>query len=241
MNGFIEKDLIDESLFIDEKKVFVHDKKRNIFVMNDHGLAFYCWQKFFKKENSNKITVAHIDMHQDASFVSEEKIENGKTNYDDIRNNPDLGYIMNKYLSEANFIDTFSIRTDYNVKIILLVHENEKEGGFNKEKEKFEVETFSHKDENEFFNYLKKEKVDILDIDLDYFLDINEARNVFTPWSEERINNFFLNLFNAIKYPKIITVATSPRCMGEKNDTIPSKKAKSIYDFVETNLHQFYS
>lgn len=239
MNGFIEKDLIDESLFVDgndNKKVFVHDKERNIFVMNDHGLAFYCWQKFFKKENDNKILLVHIDYHADADLVDK------KESINDITENDDVSYIANTYSTWINSLNIFSIKNNYNVKIISLIHENDFGNAFGQGCEKFEVKNFSNKQEKLFFKYLKNKNIDILDVDLDYFLDVNSAQNVFTPWSEEKINNFFLNLFSTIKYPKIITVATSPGCMGtEYSNAILSEKSKSIYKFIEKNLHKYYS
>jgi len=182
-------------------------------------------------------------MHPDASFVPEKEMENGKTNYDDIKYNPDLNYITNKYLDCANSIDTFAMRNNYNVRIVSLVHENEG-SRFNKDKEKFETETFANNNEEEFFKYLGKENIDILDIDSDYFLDIDSAQTVFTPWSEERIDNFFRDLFNVIDYPKIVTVATSPSCMGTINineKDMLLKRANFIYRIVEKNLHKYFA
>jgi hypothetical protein len=229
---FVKEISVTSSMFDEEKEVLFYDKVRNIFVMNNHRLAFYCWQKHFNNLKHGKIVIVHIDFHPDACPIN-------KGDMDDFKKHTDLRWLTKKYLLWDNFISAFALRNNNDVKVISLVQENELGNAFDQEYEKFEVKNFSNEQEESFFKYLKNENIDILDIDLDYFLDVNLAQNLFTPWSKERINDFFLKLFSVIKSPKIITIATSPSCTGTIFENNLSIKSSSIYKIVKNNLHKF--
>lgn len=215
-------------------KILISDEDKNIFVMNNHRWAFFCWQKFYSKGSDEKIVLVHIDRHSDSDAIDENYTEDVKTNID-------LKYITNKYLKWDNFIDAFIVRNNNNVKIISLVHRYNANDGFGQDEEEFEAETFS--DKEKCFQYLKKEKVDILDIDLDYFLLENRDEAARKLWEKNEIIEFFNDLFRNISYPKIITVATSPGCIGGKNDSKIDilKKVDVIYQIVEKSLHQQFT
>ncbi|MDI6777794.1 MAG: UPF0489 family protein [Patescibacteria group bacterium] len=129
-------------------KILKCDLKRNIFIMNNHRWAFFCWQKFFSKNHNDKITIVHIDAHPDACRTSEKEEEYIKSS--DPRN------ITNRCLQCDNFIYAFALRNNFNVNIISLVNEEEFNERFYQEEEKFDVETFY--DKKEFFAHLKEEK-----------------------------------------------------------------------------------
>ena len=201
--------------------------------MNNHRWAFFCWQKYFSKNNTDKITIVHIDAHPDACRTSKKD--------EDYIKGADLKDIINKCLQCDNFIYAFALRNNYNIKVISLVNKYEFDNKFNQEEEDFEVETFYNK--NNFFAYLKKEKVDILDLDLDYFLHVNPiTRTIDKHWSEKEISEFFCKLFEKINiYPSVITIATSPFYMGGISNGDCLKRAEIIYKVVEEKLHNQYS
>lgn len=236
MKDFVEKMSIDEDMFVGGNdgiadNVFYHDDKRNIFVMNNHKLAFYCWQKYFNNKSNKKIKIVHIDFHLDNDFIDEKY-------HNDFICNTNLKYLTRKYVNWVEFIFAFALKNNRNIKVISLVNKREFVGPF-EDNEEFEKINFFHEQEKIFFEYLKNEKVDILDIDIDYFIKKHEYKDIFVMWSKEEIDNFFINLFNSIKHPKIITVATSPCCMKEPFGESSLERARYIYKIVEKNLHKY--
>lgn len=241
MDNVFDEDLMTQNIRFENDlvpgcrggKMLKYDLDKNIFVMNNHRWAFYCWQKYFNKNDNEKITIVHIDAHPDACRTNKE--DSGL-----IKTSNDLKYITNKCLQCDNFIYAFALKNNFNVKIISLVNKEEFNERFYQDEEKFETETFH--DEKDFFSHIKKKKIDILDIDLDYFLHINPAtKTIDDCWTKEEINEFFKNLFNKMNiYPVITTIATSPFYMSGDSDTICLERTEMIYGSVEKNLHTHY-
>ena len=211
-------------------KIISKDLDKNLFIMNNHRWAFYCWQKYLTRSDT-KIKIIHIDAHPDACSIDREFEE-------ELINESNLESITDKCLKWDNFIDAFVKKNENNIEIISLVHGKYFNDCFCDEK--FEYTNFDN--EKDFFQAINEIKsFDIVDIDLDFFIDADKSETKYESWSEERIAEFMKLLCTQIDTPNLITISTSPSCMGGlmEDNKVLLERANTLLDIVMKNLKKY--
>lgn len=192
-----------------------------IYVMDNHRLAAWCWAKHFSYED--ELYLFHIDRHYDCCRLSEKEIKKlGKVNlkeitledYREITCNYDGGELVDLSLIRwDNYISLFS--NYFNIKkAMFLTHQD---GGDLFWNDYNEETPFILIDNIDYCS--KKEKNMILNIDLDYFFcDIDESSTKLL--SEDYIRGLFkkIKIMLDQNTVKVLTIALSPEfCGGWKN------------------------
>lgn len=209
-------------------------QKKQLYLMDNHRLALWCWQNFFQEENNSdsQFNFLHIDAHEDA------KIDVDKSWWKKIQG-----------ISLDQFMNTLSPNGNYKLfrwdnYLPVFVHESQKLI----RKSVFVTHDvglagYAHqriKDYNllqDFSKLFVDELQWIINIDVDYFYakEYKTTPLYDTIW----INNFFCELKN--HYDKgdiaLITIALSPECCGSWDNA--EKIFKIFDDIFKTGISEY--
>lgn len=189
--------------------------EQNVYVVNNHRHAYFCWKAYFDTSEYTAIQMLHIDAHPDAvsSDFSRDLIPLGIVASDRLKNFSD------RELKWDNFLHPFVFEHRNKIHLLNLCHESELANGFDPECE-HDIDFEYTSNQDEFLSRLEMRRYDalILDIDLDYFTTDQCGDSPVERWKDEDVYSFMKVLIQKIKVkPNIVTIATSPSCLGSFN------------------------
>jgi hypothetical protein len=183
----------------------------NIFVMDNHRLALWCWQYYLNSINQkdNKFNFFHLDAHEDA------KVDLSPSCWDEIQN-----ISLQDYMSEKSDVGNY-LKYRWDNYLPVFVHENQpliRKSVF--VTHQVGLLGFAHQRISsygllqEFPKLFVDELQWIINLDLDYFYPKELKENLLfdTQW----IKTFFRQIKKQYDQGDIalITVALSPECCG---------------------------
>lgn len=202
---------------------------KNIFIFDNHRLSLWSWLKFIDKSNFKKYSLIYIDKHIDCNCVDfDERYKIFFSNFEILKNldkfrNFSFNRTCKPQLSGnpplihcANFL-AFAIKLQMFNNIHIFTENTDKNYFKNQledVKDKFNLDNLIVHDSNteeNLINEFKKEKLIILDIDLDIFCS---EENWFYSIDKKQI----LKVCEVIKQNKnkilLTNMALSPNCCG---------------------------
>jgi hypothetical protein len=193
------------------------DDTQNIYIMDNHLAALWCWLQFLQIEDF--YTLVHIDWHWDCAEMNDIDIDKisslNSSNLQDFLNLKSYHpMLLEKYpiICWDNYIDPlFKLRPNIS-NARFTVHQQRCDSRI------FNYDFFLEFEMECFFsdlNYnLENEKGKLLiNVDLDYFfLSINEDK--YQAFSDEFIKVIARQITNKVSENTILTIAWSPECCG---------------------------
>jgi hypothetical protein len=211
------------------------DQANNVYLMNNHRLAYSCWKANFDPSSFGRVLMLHVDAHPDAISrdFTKDIFPIGE------RDAEQLKIFSDRYLKYDNFLYPYFWEFREKIYLLNLCHESEVCNGFEKDEfddvggADFEYTT----NQDDFFKLLADLDYDglILDLDLDYFTERGDIDAGTSIWCERQVDNFMKSLEQALKKkPDIATIATSPFCLGSTNgnDQELLRRADFLYKIV---------
>ncbi len=204
-----------------------------VYVFDSHRFAFYAWYKFAKKYNNYGLSLISIDWHQDLSGYDKNNLEILEKS-----SGEDIDCFCCQYLNAQN--DTHIHAAAYwnligDIYLLCKSTDEPQKSFFDKEGKEHTIH-FTN-DLNIFLEILKnsEEKNILLDIDLDYFTNLEESEfeDIFTPLNEAEIKGQ-LNILQEWFLPRLrgITIAREPMFCGS------IKNSNYIYNLVSEALFE---
>lgn len=206
-----------------EKVNFVYFfKNLNLYITDNHRIAFWNWINFILKKDYGKYTLIHMDEHFDARGNCSKNVEKVKKELNDLKN---LQYFLKS--SHVNSTDTFNIAmvgwdnyVDLAIKLNIFrniiffvpnqINDLYREIGNDREYPHY----CSMKNIHDFNFYLSDTENIILNLDLDYFVYKVHPDDPYKVFPDVFINEYFDVIIKNIKNISLITVALSPETCG---------------------------
>lgn len=194
----------------------------NLYLTDNHRIAFWNWINNIAKEEFGKYTLIHLDDHFDARANAIDDIEKIKSEIKKLKN---LTHFLSAKQTDRNdialigwdnFIDA-AIKLGIFKNIIFFVPQeiNDLYREIGKEREFLHYQSMKNIDSFDY--YLKEEKNVVLSMDLDYF--VYRHNDTYKLLCDEYINYHFENIKNNLDNIKLVTIALSPECCGGWENT----------------------
>lgn len=231
MDKLIDKKPRNGSFCFDTNLLY---KKENIYVMDNHRTAAWCWVNHI--DENEKYTIIHIDKHYDTLGNQIEAwtkpIKNGLKNlsldeYDNIEYQKDK-FERYKIFRWDNYIPIFHYY--YSNQITEYVFYTHNRGSIPDILNKHITHCPAYNLFNCFYDYYAKsaEKL-IINLDIDYFFYDNPHYNLL--FSESAIINLIEDIMTLVKNKKnLLTIALSPECCGGWENSLEFTK-KYLYKY----------
>ncbi len=205
-------EIIDTINFNNDDNNYCQEIHPNIWLMDNHKWALYCWE-LYREKNDIPSTIVHLDYHWDGVndyHENEEKIE-------DIELSEIKDIIVEEnYIRKDSFIAPAIIRGYVN-RIDFHCFQSDTEIGLDDcLLKKYNSKQYIYNDIEELLSSTIRESI-ILDIDLDIF---NRSTDFLDGelWTKEEIQEYILKITPLIKQAKIITLAMSYGYSGSNVD-----------------------
>lgn len=207
---------------IPQDHLYFEEIGKDIWIMDNHKWALYCWELFRQKHKTIGSTLVHLDYHWDACddcYNENEELYNNCVNK---LKNADLKQLKADILNNEIICDSFispGIFRDYIKKVHFHCFQtNTKIGLSGNILKYFNTEQYIHSNIDDLVRLVGMDNI-ILDLDLDIFnYNCNNLYNGKL-WDENKINEYLYKISPLIKQSSIITIAASYGHSGTIEDT----------------------
>lgn len=207
-------------------------QNKNVFVMDNHRSAMWCWLSHFSFEINN-LSVFHLDRHSDAVSGNIERWRDqflGELNSTQMDINTylelmDAGYPSANLITWDNYLSIFLDIYSDNIRCCLSSY--------------YQGDELNHREVTTIFPWEIPENLDywlragqwVVNIDLDYFFhEVNDDYKCM--YSQVYIHDLFNKVAEVAKRKEeiVVTIAFSPECCGSWEN------AERIWEIAETYL-----
>jgi len=209
--------LNDIEKIIKIRDAYIEEIYPNMWLMNNHKWAYFCWEQYKLTHNSNfRFNLIHLDFHWDGinDFQDEERLSKLKM----IDSLNKLHELVNQgeFIKDASFIAPGIIRG-----ILKEIHfycfQDDTEPGIDESLlEEHNCVQYIHNDIDDLITHTFEGDI-FFDLDLDLF-NKNDYWNQGDIWEENEIIELIDKCSEIISKSSLVTIANSPGYSGTKDD-----------------------
>ena len=208
---------IDKEIKI--RDAYIEEIHPNIWLMNNHKWAFYCWENYRLTHKSNsQYNLIHLDFHWDG--INDFQDEARSSTLKNIDSLNEIHELVNQgdFIKDASFIAPGIIRGILNEVHFYCLQDDTEIGIDESLLDQYTCTQYIHNDVDDLINQKFKDEI-FFDIDLDLF-NKEEYWMKGDLWEEDEIIKLIDKCSKIISNSSLVTIAKSPGYSGTKDDMI---------------------